>query len=76
VIRHKNDVLDGHCRDIGRDPEDIERSCGAPPHKIERADELVEAGATMFTLAFDGDTRFDFSPVADWLAWRDDRNGE
>ncbi|MFZ0014288.1 MAG: LLM class F420-dependent oxidoreductase [Acidimicrobiia bacterium] len=76
VIRHKNDVLDGHCRDVGRDPQEIERSCGAPPHKIERADELVEAGATMFTLAFDGDTHFDLSPVADWLAWRDDRNAE
>lgn len=26
VLRHKNGVLDGHCRDIGRDPAEIQRS--------------------------------------------------
>jgi probable F420-dependent oxidoreductase len=74
VIRHKNDVLDRHCADVGRDPTEIERSCGATPDRIEDADGLYEAGATMFTLGFDGTTKFDLSPVAEWLAWRDEKN--
>lgn len=74
VIRHKNEVLDGHCADVGRDPSEIERSCGASAGKIELADELAEAGATLVTLGFDGETKFDLSPVAEWLAWRDEKN--
>lgn len=74
VIRHKNDVLDDHCADIGRDPSEIERSCGASVRRLELGDALVEAGASMITLGFDGDTHFDFGPVSDWLGWRDDRN--
>jgi probable F420-dependent oxidoreductase len=74
VIRHKNQVLDSHCADIGRDPSEIQRSCGAGPTRVEVGDQLVEAGATMVTLGFDGTTGYDMSPVADWLAWRDERN--
>jgi probable F420-dependent oxidoreductase len=74
VIRRKNQVLDGHCADIGRDPGEIERSCGAPARSVDRGDALVEAGATMVTLGFDGTSGFDLSPAADWLAWRDERN--
>lgn len=74
VIRHKNQVLDAHCADIGRDPKEIERSCGARPTSVERGDELMEAGATLITLGLDGDTGYDLSPVTDWIAWRDERN--
>ncbi|MGH8946988.1 MAG: LLM class F420-dependent oxidoreductase [Acidimicrobiia bacterium] len=74
VIRHKNQVLDGHCADIGRDPSEIERSCGAKPTTPEIGDDLVEAGATFITLGFDGRTSYDLAPVKDWLAWRDERN--
>lgn len=74
VIRHKNHVLDGHCADIGRDPAEIERSCGATATKLELGDQLVDAGATLITLGFDGDTKFDMAPVAEWLAWRDEKN--
>jgi probable F420-dependent oxidoreductase len=74
VIRYKNQVLDSHCADIGRDPSEIQRSCGAGPTRVELGDQLVEAGATMVTLGFDGTTGYDMSPVADWLAWRDERN--
>ena len=74
VIRHKNQVLDQHCRDIGRDPSEIQRSCGVNPAKIELGDEMVSAGASLVTLGMDGDGGFDMSPVADWLAWRDERN--
>jgi len=74
VIRHKNQVLDRHCADIGRDPSEIQRSCGVGPARVEQGDQLVAAGATMVTLAFDGRSGFDLTPVAEWLAWRDERN--
>ncbi|HEU4318715.1 MAG TPA: LLM class F420-dependent oxidoreductase [Acidimicrobiia bacterium] len=74
VIRHKNAVLDRHCADIGRDPGEIERSCGASPRKPELGDDLIDAGASMITLGFDGDGGYDLAPVNDWLAWRDERN--
>lgn len=74
VIRHKNGVLDKWCSEEGRDPEAIERSCGANTRKPESGDGLVEAGATLITLGFDGSTNFDMAPLAEWLAWRDQRN--
>jgi F420-dependent oxidoreductase-like protein len=30
VLRHKNEVLEGYCNDIGRDPTEIERTMAAP----------------------------------------------
>lgn len=74
VIRHKNKVLDDHCADVGRDPSEIARSTGASPTRVELGDEIVEAGASLITLGFDGTTGYDLSPVAEWLAWRDERN--
>jgi probable F420-dependent oxidoreductase len=74
VITHKNGVLDAHCADIGRDPGEIERSAGASPGSLQVGDELVEAGATLITLSFDGTDDYDLAPVADWLAWRNERN--
>ncbi len=74
VIAHKNRVLDGHCQDVGRDPNTIERSCGAKPTDPESGDALVEAGATFITLGFDGRSRYDLAPVKEWLAWRDEKN--
>ncbi|HUG33047.1 MAG TPA: LLM class F420-dependent oxidoreductase [Acidimicrobiia bacterium] len=73
-IHHKNGVLDAHCSDLGRDPGEIERSCGASPANVDLGDDLVEAGATLITLAFDGRSGYDLSPVTDWVAWRDERN--
>jgi probable F420-dependent oxidoreductase len=75
VIRHKNEVLDQWCAREGRDPADIERSCGANPLKPETGEGYVEVGATLITLGFDGRTDYDLAPLADWVAWRDERNG-
>jgi alkanesulfonate monooxygenase SsuD/methylene tetrahydromethanopterin reductase-like flavin-dependent oxidoreductase (luciferase family) len=75
LIRHKNQVLDNHCTDIGRDPAEIERCAGATPEKPESGDDLYEAGATFITLGVDGATGYDLAPVAEWLAWRDEKNG-
>jgi F420-dependent oxidoreductase-like protein len=38
VIRHKIEVLEGHCRDIGRDPQEIEKSVFIPIVLTERQD--------------------------------------
>lgn len=74
VIRHKNEVLDRHCADVGRDPADISRSCGGPLGRPDAGDDLVAAGASLITVGLDGSSGYDLSPVADWLAWRDERN--
>ena len=74
VIRRKNDILDQHCSDVGRDPAEIERSCGVSVRTVELGDQYLEAGSSVVTLGFDGDNGYDFGPVKDWLAWRDERN--
>jgi probable F420-dependent oxidoreductase len=74
TIKHKNGVLDEWCQKLGRDPGEIVRSCGANPKRVETADDLNEAGATYFTLGFDGTTNYDLAIVADWIAWRDQKN--
>jgi probable F420-dependent oxidoreductase len=77
VITRKNRILDGHCADVGRDPSEIERSSGGGLHRLEVSrdgDGLAEVGVTLFTLGVDGRTGYDLAPLADWLAWRDERN--
>ena len=74
VIRHKNHILDEWCEVEGRDPAEIERSCGGNPTNPGAGDAYVEAGATQITLGFDGRSGYDLSPVREWLAWRDSRN--
>ncbi len=74
TISHKNSVLDAWCAKIGRDPSSIERSVGLQdPTRIDKADELLAAGAQQFTLPFEGPD-YDLAPLADWLAWRDAKN--
>lgn len=74
TIRHKCQVLDEWCAREGRDPGEIERSCGANAAKPETGDGYAEAGATLITLSFDGRESWDLAPLNDWLAWRDQRN--
>ena len=75
VLRHKNAVLERHCRDVGRDPAEIERSIGvnqASPWAV--GDELVAAGASLFTIGLNGPD-YDLGHTAEWVAWRDRRSG-
>jgi probable F420-dependent oxidoreductase len=74
TIRRKRSVLEKWCAEIDRDPAEIEISCGASARGVDSADELHEAGATLVTLGVDGRSSYDLSPVADWLAWRDEKN--
>ncbi len=76
VVRHKISVLDRWCAEVGRDPSEIERSIGVGRAQIgdpSAADALVEAGAHQITIGMGGPV-FDLSPLADWVAWRDERN--
>lgn len=73
TIAHKHEVLDRHCADIGRDPEEIERSAGVSPRRVESAPDYHAIGTRRFTLAFSGPD-YDLGPVKDWLAWRDGVN--
>jgi probable F420-dependent oxidoreductase len=74
TIRHKRSVLEKWCADIDRDPSEIEISCGASARGVDTADDLHDAGATLITIGLDGRSSYDLSPVADWLAWRDETN--
>jgi probable F420-dependent oxidoreductase len=73
TVAHKNAVLDGWCRKLGRDPGTVERSINVDKDLLKHVDEIHEAGADEFCLGVDGPD-YDFEPVKDWLAWRDDKN--
>jgi probable F420-dependent oxidoreductase len=71
TFKHKQEVLAGHCADIGRDPSGIERSVGTPdedPNEVGQA--LIEAGASLFTIGVGGPD-FDLTKLKAWLHWRD-----
>jgi len=70
TIARKSRILDGHCADLGRDPAEIERSCGvqAPPERV--ADALQEAGVTLFTVGIGGPD-YDMGLLRRWIRWRD-----
>ncbi|KAE8762889.1 LLM class F420-dependent oxidoreductase [Georgenia thermotolerans] len=72
TLRHKSAVLDGHCADVGRDPAEIERSVGVSRPPEEVGEELVAAGASLFTVGTSGPD-YDLTLIERWLAWRDAR---
>ena len=58
--------------EVGRDPNEIQRSIGIDIKRIDLADDLLEAGATEVTLAVNG-PGYDLSIVKEWIAWRDSK---
>ncbi|RZT86508.1 putative F420-dependent oxidoreductase [Pseudonocardia sediminis] len=73
TFTHKTGVLDGHCRDIGRDPSEIERSVAVEGAPSENGQALLDAGARLFTIGQDGPD-YDLGKLGDWIAWRDEQN--
>ncbi|CAN5776931.1 LLM class F420-dependent oxidoreductase [soil metagenome] len=73
-IGHKHGVLDRHCASIGRDPGEIERSAGVKARKPETADDYHAVGTRHFTMGVSGPD-YDLGAVAEWVSWRDDKNG-
>jgi probable F420-dependent oxidoreductase len=83
ALRRKVEVLERHCRAVGRDPNEIERSSliipspAVGPDDFENAptpDELHELGFTLFTWTIGG-PNYDLDPLRKWIAWRDKHNG-
>ena len=71
TLHRKSEILAAHCADVGRDPEQIERSVGVgtgEPDEISKP--LLEAGATLFTVGARG-PRYDLSRLRRWVEWRD-----
>jgi hypothetical protein len=55
VARHKCHVLDEHCRRLGRDPGEIERSIGGfNAERIRLLDDYLAAGVTHFIMGVGG----------------------
>jgi probable F420-dependent oxidoreductase len=71
-FRHKDEVLRRHCADVGRDPDEIERTWGVPGGDVDQAERLVDAGVNHLTVSVDGHgDRYDMEPARRVLAWRD-----
>jgi probable F420-dependent oxidoreductase len=71
ALRRKSAIQDAHCRDVGRDPAEIERSVGTPdgePAAVVQP--LLDAGASLFTVGAAGPD-YDFTKVRAWISWRD-----
>ncbi|MEZ0051063.1 putative F420-dependent oxidoreductase [Mycobacterium sp. MAA66] len=82
-LQRKIEVLDGHCRAVGRDPQEIEHSAQIVPSPaipadlldtLAKPDELRELGFTLFTWTIGG-PNYDLEPLRQWVAWRDKYNG-
>ena len=70
TIARKGGILDGHCADVGRDPGEIERSCGVQSPPEEVGDALLDAGVTLFTVGIGGPD-YDLGLVRRWVRWRE-----
>jgi probable F420-dependent oxidoreductase len=71
----KNEILLGHCADVGRDPSEIQRTWGLHGNVLEHVDALREAGVEHVIVGIGGDGKgYDLGPVRELLAWRDGHN--
>ncbi len=69
---HKLEVLDGWCKEVGRDPNEIERSTGTDRRDTdEKRDALVQAGISHLILGMGAP--WDFAAVEKLVQWRDSR---
>ncbi|MGF1663369.1 MAG: LLM class F420-dependent oxidoreductase [Kineosporiaceae bacterium] len=74
TIARKHAVLDAHCRDVGRDPLDIERSAGVDGSPEDSGERLHALGTRLFTIGVGGPS-YDLAGVRRWVAWAHSRNG-
>jgi probable F420-dependent oxidoreductase len=71
TLRRKSEILAGHCADVGRDPNEIQRSVGARDGDPSRVGPpFLEAGASLFTVGLGGPD-YDLTKLRRWLAWRE-----
>jgi probable F420-dependent oxidoreductase len=75
ALRRKSEALARWCLELGRDPADIERATAVYGAFDPRAaEELAAVGVSLFVIEYTHPP-YDFSSLAAWLRWRDDRNG-
>ena len=70
--RHKNQVLDRWCAEVGRDPAAIERSATLFASDMDQLDALADAGATHMIVAIGAP--WDYTIVEKLVSWRDKKN--
>lgn len=68
-----NAALDEECLNTGRSPATIERGIAVAPSDLDRVDDYLDAGCTLFMVRYSGPV-FDLRKIGDWVAWRDDMN--
>jgi len=74
TLAHKMEVLDGWCKEVGRDPKEIERAAGTNANDSnETRDAIVKAGITHLIIGMQ--VPWNFDAVEKLVAWRDARNG-
>jgi probable F420-dependent oxidoreductase len=69
TYKHKNDVLDQWCQELGRSPRNIERSVNIGASDIDNLEAFVDARATHFILRLS--EPWDFASVERLVNWRD-----
>nr|BBH87156.1 LLM class F420-dependent oxidoreductase [Thermosporothrix sp. COM3] len=74
TLTRKMEVLDSWCKEIGRDPKEIERSSGTDADDSDTTrDALLRAGVTHLIISVGAP--WDFEPVEKLVRWRDSRRG-
>jgi probable F420-dependent oxidoreductase len=72
TLTHKMEVLDNWCKEVGRNPKEIERSAGTnADDSDELRDAYVRAGATHLILGMSAP--WNFSAIENLVRWRDKR---
>ena len=69
TYKHKSEVLDNWCREIGRDPAAIERTVAINQSSLDQLDALLGAGATHIIVQIGAP--FDLAPIKRLAEWRD-----
>ncbi len=74
TITHKMQVLDQWCAEVGRNPQDIERTIAVSKETTESdLDAYIKAGVTHFLV--NTGTPWDFETLQRLVSWRDKMNG-
>jgi probable F420-dependent oxidoreductase len=71
-FKHKNEVLDNWCHELGRNPAEIERTVNTNARELDNLDAFLDAGATH--IIFGMGAPFDLQSVEQLVAWRDGKN--
>lgn len=67
----KSSLLDEYCRQIGRNPGEIERAVLVHGDPTATGDPFIAAGATLFVVTADDRPAPNLSHVTDWVRWRE-----